>query len=148
MLETPVSVLAERPPAKVQRETPLSEAARLLREDKTRCLAVMDGEALVGLFTDRDMLEKCFSAAVTGDTAVGLVMNAPVISVAPDSSIHEALELLDREHIRHLPLVEADGTLRTIIRARDILRYLSEALPEAILNQPPAPMSPWSREGA
>jgi len=76
------------------------------------------------------------------------VMNSPVISVAPDSSMREALQLLDRERMRHLPLVEADGTLRAIIRARDILSYMAEAMPEAILNQPLAPLSPWTREGA
>jgi CBS domain-containing protein len=133
---------------RVQRRTPIAEAARLLREEKTRCLAVMDGDALVGIFTDRDMAEKCFSAAVSGETEVGLVMNSPVISVAPDSSMREALQLLDRERMRHLPLVEADGTLRAIIRARDILSYMAEAMPEAILNQPLAPLSPWTREGA
>lgn len=148
MLDTPVSVLARRPPVRVQRRTPIAEAARLLREEKTRCLAVMDGDALVGIFTDRDMAEKCFSAAVSGETEVGLVMNSPVISVAPDSSMREALQLLDRERMRHLPLVEADGTLRAIIRARDILSYMAEAMPEAILNQPLAPLSPWTREGA
>lgn len=148
MLEIPVSVLAERPPVRVDRHTPLREAAELLRQEKTRCLAVMDGDELVGIFTDRDMVEKCFSSAVTGDTEVGTVMAAPVITVAPDSSIRDALALLDRERMRHLPLVEEDGTLRAIIRGRDVLGYLAESLPEAILNQPPAPTSPWSREGA
>jgi len=130
------------------RSTPLREAARLLRQEKTRCLAVMEGDTIVGIFTDRDMVEKCFSSAVTGDTDLGVVMAAPVISISPNASLREALELLDRERMRHLPLVEEDGTLRAIIRSRDILGYIAEALPEAILNQPPAPTSPWNREGA
>ena len=125
MLETPISVLAQRPPVRVQRDTPLREAATLLRQEKTRCLAVMDGDAIVGIFTDRDMVEKCFSSAVTGDTELGTVMASPVISVSPDSSIRDALELLDRERVRHLPLVEEDGRLRAIVRGRDILGYIA-----------------------
>jgi CBS domain-containing protein len=148
MMEAPVSALVRRPPVRVQRNTPLAEVTELLRQEKTRCLAVMDGERIAGIFTDRDMVEKCFSSAVSGETEVGTVMNAPVFSVTPDASIREALELLDRERMRHLPLVEADGTLRAIIRSRDILQYIAEAMPGAILNQPPAPTSPWSREGA
>ena len=85
---------------------------------------------------------------MTVETAVGSVMDAPVITVPPDSSMRDALTLLDRERVRHLPLVEEDGTLRAIIRTRDILDYIAEAMPEAILNQPPAPSSPWQREGA
>jgi len=148
VLETPVSALVQRPPVRVPRSTPLREGAALLRQEKTRCLAVMDGDTLVGIFTDRDMVEKCFSSAVTGETELGSVMTAPVLSVLPNATIREALQLLDRERVRHLPLVEADGTLRAIIRSRDILGFIAEALPEAILNQPPAPSSPWSREGA
>ncbi len=148
MLEVPVSVLARRPPIRVERTLPLGQAAALLRQERTRCLAVMDHGKLVGLFTDRDMVKKCFSSAVTVETAVGLVMDAPVITVPPDSSMRDALTLLDRERVRHLPLVEEDGTLRAIIRTRDILDYIAEAMPEAILNQPPAPNSPWQREGA
>ena len=100
MLDTPVSVLARTRPVRVQRNTPLRDAAHLLRQERTRCLAVMDGDALVGIFTDQDMLQKCFSKAVSGDTEVGLVMNSPVISVTPDSSIHDALELIDHERMR------------------------------------------------
>lgn len=147
MLETPVSVLARTRPVRVQRDTPLREAVPLLRQERTRCLAVMQGDALVGIFTDQDMLQKCFSTAVGADTTIGLVMNSPVITVTPDSSIHDALDLIDRERIRHLPLVEADGTLRAIIRARDILNYLAESMPESVLNQPPALTYPSSREG-
>ena len=97
MLDTPVSVLARTRPVRVQRNTPLRDAAHLLRQERTRCLAVMDGDALVGIFTDQDMLQKCFSKDVSGDTEVGLVMNSPVISVTPDSSIHDALELVEVE---------------------------------------------------
>ena len=147
MLETPVSVLVRTRPVRVQRDTPLRDAARLLRQERTRCLAVMDGDALVGIFTDQDMLQKCFSKGVSGDDEVGRVMNSPVITVPPDSSIHDALELIDHERMRHLPLVEPDGTLRAIIRARDILNYLAESMPEAVLNQPPALTYPTSREG-
>ena len=95
VLETPVSALVQRPPVRVPRSTPLREGAALLRQEKTRCLAVMDGDTLVGIFTDRDMVEKCFSSAVTGETELGSVMTAPVLSVLPNATIREALQVLD-----------------------------------------------------
>ncbi|MEE9277171.1 MAG: CBS domain-containing protein [Dehalococcoidia bacterium] len=148
MLDAPVSALVRRPLVRVQRTTPLREAVGLLRQAQTRCLVVMDGESLVGLFTDRDVVERCFSSAVTADTPVGNVMDAPVITVTPDTPVVEALRLIDRERIRNLPLVDADGSLRALIRGRDLTEYIAESMPELVLNQPPKPAESWQREGA
>jgi len=134
---------------RIQDDTPLKEAVALLRREATRCLVVMRGEEIVGLFTDRDMVEKCFTTAVDADTPVGHVMDSPLQTVPPDTSIVDALHLMDHERIRHLPLVEEDGALRGLIRGRDLLEYIGEAIPEAVLNQPPAPArSLQAREGA
>ena len=127
---------------------PLREAVPLLQKTPNRCLAVMDGDRLVGLFSDRDMVERCFSEIVTEDTPVGMVMNSPVITLPPDTSVAEALRLIDEERIRHLPLVERDGTLRGLLRGRDLLEYVAECIPELLLNQPPETTGPLAREGA
>ena len=149
MFQTPISALVRRPIVRIKTDTPLSEAAALLRREATRCLVVMEGDDVVGLFTDRDMVEKCFTSAVNGDTPVSRVMDSPLQTVPPDTSIGDALHLMDHERIRHLPLVEEDGTLRGLIRGRDLLEYIGEAIPEAVLNQPPAPSrAHQAREGA
>ena len=148
MFEPPVSVLVRRPLVRIERDAPLREATRLLRQQRTRCLAVMDRGRLLGIFTDRDMVERCFTPAVTGETLVGAVMESPVVSVRADTSVGEALRLMDQERIRHLPLVDESGALVGLIRSRDLLEYIAEALPELILNQPPAAAAGWrTREG-
>ena len=127
---------------------PLREAIPLLQQTPNRCLAVTENDRLVGLFSDRDMVERCFSVAVTEDTPVGVVMDAPVLSLPPDTSVAEALLLIDEERIRHLPLVEANGTLRGLLRGRDLLEYVAECIPELLLNQPPETTRALAREGA
>ncbi|HJN93569.1 MAG TPA: CBS domain-containing protein [Dehalococcoidia bacterium] len=149
MLETPISVLVRRKPYRIARKAPLTEALRTLRTQPARCLVVMDGEHVMGLLTDRDFVEKCFHEGLPDDTPVEVVMDSPVISVTPDTPILEALRVVDRERIRNLPLIESDGTLRAVIRGRDLMEYLAESMPELILNQPPSsPDQPTSREGA
>ena len=149
MLDTPVSALIRRPVVRVDRNMPLEDAGRLLRDAPSRCLAVMHGRRLVGLFGDRDMVEKCFTDAVEPTDPVDQVMEGMLVTVTPDTSIRDALRLMDTERLRFLPLVEEDGTLRGLIRGRDLLEYIAEAMPDAVLNQPPEVMKPLeAREGA
>ncbi|MCZ6708113.1 MAG: CBS domain-containing protein, partial [Chloroflexi bacterium] len=112
MLNTPVSALVQRPPFRIQRGSPLSEALAMLRTRRTRCLVVMDGERVMGLLTDRDLVEKCFHEGLREDTPVETLMDSPIVSVTPQTPILDALRIVDRERIRHLPLIEEDGTLR------------------------------------
>ena len=137
MLNTPVSTLVQRPPFRIQRGSPLSEALAMLRTRRTRCLVVMDGERVMGLLTDRDLVEKCFHEGLREDTPVETLMDSPIVSVTPQTPILDALRIVDRERIRHLPLIEEDGTLRAVIRGRDLMEYLAESMPELVLNQPP-----------
>ncbi len=137
MLNTPVSALVQRPPFRIQRGSPLSEALAMLRTRRTRCLVVMDGERVMGLLTDRDLVEKCFHEGLREDTPVETLMDSPIVSVTPQTPILDALRIVDRERIRHLPLIEEDGTLRAVIRGRDLMEYMAESMPELVLNQPP-----------
>ena len=137
MLNTPVSTLVQRPPFRIQRGAPLSEALAMLRTRRTRCLVIMDGERVMGLLTDRDLVEKCFHEGLREDTPVETLMDSPIVSVTPQTPILDALRIVDQERIRHLPLIEEDGTLRAVIRGRDLMEYLAESMPELVLNQPP-----------
>lgn len=137
MLNTPVSALVQRPPVRIQRGSPLSEALAMLRTRRTRCLVVMDGERVMGLLTDRDLVEKCFHEGLRENTPVETLMDSPIVSVTPQTPLLDALRIVDRERIRHLPLIEEDGTLRAVIRGRDLMEYLAESMPELVLNQPP-----------
>ena len=149
MLDAPVSALIRRLVVRVDRATPLKDAIRLLRDAPSRSLAVMDGRRLVGLFGDRDMVEKCCTDAIDPMDPVEQVMEGMLVTVTPDTSIRDALRLMDMERLRFLPLVEADGTLRGLIRGRDLLEYIAESIPDAVLNQPPQVMkSLGAREGA
>ena len=148
MLDTPISALIRRKVVPVQKETPLSEAFPLLRERGVRCLCVMDGQRVVGVFTDRDAVEKVYHSGISGDTPIEMVMDAPVVTVDSDTAISEAFEVMDKNLLRNLPLVGPDGRLRGLIRSRDLMEYVAELRPELVLNAPPEATAAPSREGA
>jgi acetoin utilization protein AcuB len=54
------------------------------------------------------------------------LMSRNVVTVAPDASCHDAITLMVRDRIRHLPVVDADGGLRGIVTDRDLRHQLFE----------------------
>lgn len=88
----------------------MREALSLLANKRIGAVPVMRGGAVVGIFSERDViycLEREGEASL--DKRVGEVMTAPAISVDPQTSIDEALELMTRRRIRHLPVLQGDA---------------------------------------
>lgn len=83
------------------------EAVQLLAGRRIGCLPVMRGGAIVGIFSERDVLYRLADEGASClDRAVGEVMTAPPITVAPQTTCDEAMALMTRRRIRHLPVVE------------------------------------------
>ena len=96
------------------------EAARLMRDEDIGSLPVTDGEALVGMITDRDIATRVVAeAADPQGTSVGDVCSRDVISVAPDEDLDDALRLMGRHQVRRLTVIE-DGRLVGIVAQADI----------------------------
>jgi CBS domain-containing protein len=100
--------------------------ARMLEENVGGVL-VCDGDRLVGIFTERDVLR----LAGEGDRFAGLrladVMTRRVVTVSPDDQVVEAARLMGERRIRHLPVVQ-DGNVLGLIGIREALGCLVEVL--------------------
>ncbi|MDD3797666.1 MAG: CBS domain-containing protein [Novosphingobium sp.] len=85
----------------------VAKAAGLLAEHRIGALPVMDGGEVVGIFSERDLLY-CVAkeGAAALERTVGDVMTSPPITVERDTDVMEALSLMTRRRIRHLPVVE------------------------------------------
>ena len=113
----------------------VAEAAQLLADRRIGALPVVDGDRLLGVFSERDLL---YSIAKEGAAAlnrtVGEVMTSPAITVARDTEMLHALGLMTRRRIRHLPVVE-DGQLIGLISIGDLVKFrveLAESEAEAM----------------
>jgi CBS domain-containing protein len=106
----------------------LAAAARRMWEQQTGSLLVLQGEDLVGIITERDVLR----AVATGtplDTPVSEVMSKELITVEPGTSLREAARIMTERWIRHLPVLEA-GRLVGVVSQRDLAGVLAGALNE------------------
>ena len=106
----------------------LEAAARKMWEQQTGSLLVLDGEDLVGIVTERDIL-RAVGTEMSLDTPLSAVMSKDLISVDPGTSLRDAARIMTEKWIRHLPVLE--GTkLVGIVSQRDLSGVLASALNE------------------
>jgi signal-transduction protein with cAMP-binding, CBS, and nucleotidyltransferase domain len=106
----------------------LEAAARKMWEQQTGSLLVTDGEDLVGIVTERDIL-RAVATATPLDTPLSAVMTKDLITVDPGTSLRDAARIMTEKWIRHLPVLEA-GKLVGIVSQRDLAGMLAGALNE------------------
>lgn len=88
-------------------------------------LLVVDGDQVVGIFTERDYFRRvALPEKEPRDILVSQVMSAPVVSVTSDWTLDQCSQLMTGERFRHLPVVD-DGTLVGIISIGDIVKAKS-----------------------
>ncbi len=87
----------------------------LMAEKEVGALMVLEGEALVGIFSERDYARKVvLKDRSSRDTPVSEVMSAPVVTVGPDQSIEECMSLMTEKRTRHLPVLENEKLIGLI----------------------------------
>ncbi len=98
--------------------------ARML-EENVGSVAVCDAERLVGIFTERDVLQLAGHGERLADLRVGDVMTTALVTISPDDEVLDAARLMGERQIRHLPVVQ-DGNVLGIAGIRDVLSSLVE----------------------
>ena len=96
-------------------------ALELLSSLGVGALMVMDGDKLIGIFSERDY---CRKVALKGrnskETTVADIMTAEVFTVPSTTSTHACMAVMNEKHFRHLPVVDGDKVLG-LISMRDIM---------------------------
>ena len=99
------------------------DAAKAMAEATVGCTAIMDGELLRGMFTERDLLRRVLLKNLNVDQVqVSDVMTREVISAKPDDDVPTAAKLMRGHHIRHLPVIGEDGLVLGVLSIRDLIR--------------------------
>ena len=88
---------------------PVYDALVILAEYKIGALAVMDGDKLVGIFSERDYArEVVLQGRSSKTTQISEVMTAKVISGKPHDLTESAMSVMSENHIRHLPVMDGE----------------------------------------
>jgi CBS domain-containing protein len=108
-------------------------AARKMRDQQTGSLLVLDGEDLVGIITERDVLTAVATGVRVDQARISEVMSKDLVTVDPGTSLRDAARIMTQKWIRHLPVLES-GRLVGIVSQRDLAGVLAGALnePEAL----------------
>ena len=113
----------------------VADAARLMRDRKVGALMVVEGEKLVGVFTERDGLFRVLAEGRTGDgTALENVMTRNPKTIEADKPFVHALQMMHEGGFRHLPVVEGERVVG-IVSVRDALGPELEAFVYELLRQ-------------
>lgn len=110
-------------------DTLVREAIALLAEKRIGALPVDDGDGgIAGIFSERDVIYCMASGGAEAlDRPVREVMTAPAITVSPETGVLEALGLMTRRRIRHLPVTEG-GKLLGFVSIGDLVKYRIDSI--------------------
>jgi CBS domain-containing protein len=143
-----VSRLHSGTPLQVRPQQPVSDAVALMRRDHVGCVLVVDGDRLVGIFTERDLLRRVLAPGKPLSLRIADCMTPNPVVVGAKEPIGSAIRRMEEGGYRHLPIV--DGTRATgLLSVKGIVHYLVEHFPSTVYNLPPDPGAvQQEREGA
>ena len=103
-------------------ELPVVKALQIMADNNVGALVVVKGDEVVGIFSERDYARKLvLKGRSHEDTTVQEIMTPAVITVRPDQSIDDCMEIMTNKRIRHLPVVDG-GKLVGIISIGDVVK--------------------------
>lgn len=125
--------LAQVPPPSVEVDSTVLSAAMSMRNARIGAAAVLEGDKLVGIFSERDvMLRVVVSRLDPEATTVREVMTTAVQTVGEDAEAGEALEVMVSRHIRHLPVVNSENRVTGLLSVRNLLQHHIDELADQL----------------
>jgi CBS domain-containing protein len=102
-------------------EDSVYQALEMLAECNVGALMVLQGDKLVGIFSERDYTRKiALEGRSSRETQVRDIMTAQVLTVGPKSSTDDCMALMSQKKIRHLPVVDGAQVLG-MVSIRDLM---------------------------
>lgn len=119
-----VNGLTDRMPVVVDVATRIQDAAKIMTQEKVSAILVTDNNELTGLLTDRDIRSRCVAEGINGNEPVSYIMTKKLQTVASKTLLSEALLVMTRYQIQHLPVLK-NGAPIGILTTSDVVRHLS-----------------------
>src|SRR5215468_8048027 len=111
----------------VDPDTHLAEVARDMRLEDSDSVAVMSDGKLVGIITERDLVRAIADGVNPKKATAGVIMTPNTSTVSADEDVNVVALRMVRLGIRHLPVVDEDGTPIGLLSARNLVAVLDRA---------------------
>jgi len=93
----------------------MKDALKLMAEKNIGAVVVLEGNKVVGIFSERDLARKLIlSDECSLGTKVKDLMTSPVMIVTPDKRMRDCMDIMSEQHFRHLPVVDNDRLIGLI----------------------------------
>ena len=110
----------------IQRTATVAEAARMMAANNVGIVAILDGDRLCGVFSERDVVRKIVDRGLDPrQTPVADVMTSRLVVADADEDYQSAMQKMDQANIRHLPVVSGERLL-SMLSIRDLMRVAIE----------------------
>ncbi|MFQ5650213.1 MAG: cyclic nucleotide-binding/CBS domain-containing protein [bacterium] len=110
------------------------------------CLLIVDGDKLVGIFTERDALLRIAGQGYDLEKEkIDEFMTRDPTSMKVSDTIEKALRLMNDGGYRHVAVVDDTGRPVSVLSVKDIISYIIEFFPQDVLNLPPHPIRVGTR---
>jgi len=139
LLDDTVRLLAPSEPLRLTADHSVARAIQAMVENRRAAIVIVDdADRLIGIFTERDVLTRVIGAGlVARDTLLRDVMTPEPESLRPDDRICLAINRMHAGGFQSLPIVDEAQRPTGIITVNDVVRWLAEIFPEAVLNMRP-----------
>ena len=115
------AILGKRETVTIDSLASVLDAARVMAANRIGAVPVLEGDRLVGIFTERDVLARVVAAGVEpATTKVGDVMSTELVAAQIDESYDVCLERMQQAHVRHL-IVLSNDCMVGILSLRDLM---------------------------
>lgn len=136
ILNTPINELELRKPILVDASTPVVDIVLAMRENHFGCVLVQKAEGLIGIFTERDVLNRVVFHSEDSTMLVESVMTNNPETLGANESMAFALNMMRVGGYRHIPIVDPKGKAISVLSVQDIIAFLVDLFPADILNLP------------
>ncbi len=143
-----VERLAPSKPAVLKPQDTVAEAVRRMQERRIGCVVIAVDGPVLGIFTERDLINRVLTPGRSLDLPVSAVMTPEPMTVQRKEPIAQAMKRMQKGGYRHLPVVDEHGRPVGMLSVKRIVHYIVEHFP-FIANVPPTPDPVFPvREGA
>jgi CBS domain-containing protein len=127
-VQTQLGVVVERKGATVHSVSPTAkvlEAVRRMNQERIGALLVRDGDRVMGIFTERDVLTRVVDPGRDpATTPVAEVMTSSLVTVGPATTVAEAMAVVTEKRCRHLPVMDGER-LVGLVSIGDLTRWVT-----------------------
>jgi CBS domain-containing protein len=133
----PIRSLRLTDPVRVEPGTSLADTIRAMRSRPCGCALICENRRAIGIFTERDVLNKILGSAVDYDRPIRDFMTPDPKSLRAQDTIGAAPKLMTEQSYRHIPLVDEQGQEAGMVCAHNIVEFIAEHFPAEVVNLPP-----------